>query len=344
MAMQVMHNYAVHALSLFDDTDDDEEEEEEYDEGEEQGEEGSSTAEQAGGGHEDGGEGTTQPAGQPLAEGEEEDEGLGEVAIQIGKEMEIEMEGRIASTGAGMHLVAADGDDGSDSQAGRRAAQMLGKEMGEEVRERQKDGPGDDTADSAAAIAAAAAAQFRRQRALRLWAVARAAVGSGAVRCLLLSGHRYSAVTATFARLFPADFDRAIPVFCHKQVDTLLGRLDRHHAALMRAEHQFARTGVRPMGRVGGRGCLARLLCRCRRSPRPSSRAASSPPTNTDKPGDDGVKDGGGGGDDDDDSGEVDDDEMKDLIEWHASQLEQLQRQVREARREVHEAGHTPSW
>lgn len=62
------------------------------------------------------------------------------------------------------------------------------------------------------------------------WALVREAVWSGEVADLVWS-RQYSVVTATFKRLFPDDFERAVPVIRYKEVDQLLMRLDEHLGA-----------------------------------------------------------------------------------------------------------------
>eukprot|EP00775_Hariotina_reticulata_P011017 gene11017-11171_t len=57
----------------------------------------------------------------------------------------------------------------------------------------------------------------------------------------------YSIVTSTFNRLFPKDFDRAIPVFNHKKVDLLLMDWEAAVAALEKAEMTRERTGREPL-------------------------------------------------------------------------------------------------
>eukprot|EP00798_Chlamydomonas_sp_ICE-L_P017208 gene17208-23528_t len=85
------------------------------------------------------------------------------------------------------------------------------------------------------------------------WALVRQAVFSGQVRALLLN-KRYSVVTATFKRLFPHDFDRAIPVIRHHHVDRLLSTLDSHMGDYERAKQSYQQSGKRPR-------CYWGLLC-----------------------------------------------------------------------------------
>jgi hypothetical protein len=78
----------------------------------------------------------------------------------------------------------------------------------------------------------------------------------------------YDVVSATFKRLFPQEFDRAIPVINHRGVDKLLLQWEAAVAALERAELKRRRTGREPL-RLTGRcgpllGCCAEsIACGC---------------------------------------------------------------------------------
>jgi len=78
----------------------------------------------------------------------------------------------------------------------------------------------------------------------------------------------YDIVSATFSRLFPDDFDRAIPVINHKQVDKLLLQWEAAVAALERAEFKKRRTGREPLRLTGPCGamfgcCAESIGCSC---------------------------------------------------------------------------------
>jgi len=59
------------------------------------------------------------------------------------------------------------------------------------------------------------------------WALVRRALDSGRLLRLPYDANNYSIVTSTFKRLFPRDFDCAIPVINHKEVDKLLMEVGR---------------------------------------------------------------------------------------------------------------------
>eukprot|EP00878_Enallax_costatus_P022072 GHUV01023404.1.p1 GENE.GHUV01023404.1~~GHUV01023404.1.p1 ORF type:complete len:906 (+),score=284.12 GHUV01023404.1:2758-5475(+) len=84
----------------------------------------------------------------------------------------------------------------------------------------------------------------------------------------LLELDSYSVVTATFKRLFPEDFDKAIPVINHRKVDLLLMQWEEAVAELERAEMKQLRTGMPPMkfkGRLGRLlSCCSTMGCGCR--------------------------------------------------------------------------------
>ncbi len=65
----------------------------------------------------------------------------------------------------------------------------------------------------------------------RGWALVKRAMRTGALQ-KLLDSDSYSVVTATFKRLFPDDFDRAVPVLNHKEVDMLLMKWETAVAAV----------------------------------------------------------------------------------------------------------------
>jgi hypothetical protein len=66
----------------------------------------------------------------------------------------------------------------------------------------------------------------------------------------------YDIVSATFSRLFPNDFDRAIPVISHREVDKLLVQWEAAVAALERAELRWQLTGREPRRLRGNCGPL----------------------------------------------------------------------------------------
>jgi hypothetical protein len=78
----------------------------------------------------------------------------------------------------------------------------------------------------------------------------RAALASGRLLRLPYDAKNYSIVTATFKRLFPRDYDGAIPVINHKEVDKLLMEWENAVARLERAVMTRARTGREPTKRV----------------------------------------------------------------------------------------------
>ncbi|KAF8073110.1 AAP5 [Scenedesmus sp. PABB004] len=103
-------------------------------------------------------------------------------------------------------------------------------------------------------------------RKLHGWELVRRAYRSGRLRQLPLL-ESYSIVTHTFKRLFPEDFDTAIPVINHKKVDMLLMAWEAAVAELERAELKRARTGRAPTrfrGRLGPLlSCCASAGCGC---------------------------------------------------------------------------------
>ncbi|GLC35608.1 hypothetical protein PLESTM_000342700 [Pleodorina starrii] len=82
------------------------------------------------------------------------------------------------------------------------------------------------------------------------WAFLRQAVWDGEV-AQLPKRSRYSVVSATFLRLFPDEFDRAIPVINFKEVDLLLMKVDRHMAQYEYAIKYEEETGKQLFGRIG---------------------------------------------------------------------------------------------
>lgn len=102
---------------------------------------------------------------------------------------------------------------------------------------------------------------------VRRWARVRWAYHSQELQHLR-TRESYDIVSATFSRLFPADFDRAIPVISHRGVDKLLIQWEQAVAALERAELKKLRTGREPV-RLGGTcgrlfGCCAETMgCSC---------------------------------------------------------------------------------
>ncbi|GLC55507.1 hypothetical protein PLESTB_000995000 [Pleodorina starrii] len=105
-------------------------------------------------------------------------------------------------------------------------------------------GGGDDSNSSTSGSASASGSGSRcpgaSAAAAARWAFVRAAVASGAVAALPRS-RRYCVVSATFSRLFPEDFDRAVPVVNHREVDQLLRRLDGHVAEYERVGQRLRR-------------------------------------------------------------------------------------------------------
>jgi hypothetical protein len=93
------------------------------------------------------------------------------------------------------------------------------------------------------------------------WEFVRQAVWDGRV-ALLPWRSRYSVVSAAFLRLFPEDFDRAIPVINFKEVDLLLMRADQHMAAY---EYVSAAGGGPEAGTRGSRVGWGRARGRVRR-------------------------------------------------------------------------------
>lgn len=78
----------------------------------------------------------------------------------------------------------------------------------------------------------------------------------------------YDVVSATFKRLFPDEFDRAIPVIKHRGVDKLLLQWEAAVAALERAELKKQRTGREPLRLTGACGpllgcCAESIGCGC---------------------------------------------------------------------------------
>lgn len=102
----------------------------------------------------------------------------------------------------------------------------------------------------------------------RGWALVRDALRDGRLMALLQDEDNYSVVTATFKRLFPRDFDKAIPVFNHRKVDGLLMQWEAAAAQLERAQLKQLRTGRPPtrfQGRIGQLfSCLSTAGCGCK--------------------------------------------------------------------------------
>lgn len=78
----------------------------------------------------------------------------------------------------------------------------------------------------------------------------------------------YDVVSATFKRLFPHEFDRAIPVINHRGVDKLLLQWEAAVGALERAEMKRRRTGREPLRLTGMCGpllgcCAESIACGC---------------------------------------------------------------------------------
>lgn len=97
---------------------------------------------------------------------------------------------------------------------------MPGQENRDEHDELKKDKKEPETEEQIAA---------RKARAAQHWDYVRAAVFDGRVVALLMNSKHYSVVTATFKRMFPEDFDRAIPVVNHRRIDELMFKLDNHY-------------------------------------------------------------------------------------------------------------------
>eukprot|EP00798_Chlamydomonas_sp_ICE-L_P013270 gene13270-19112_t len=115
----------------------------------------------------------------------------------------------------------------------------------------------------------------RRKVARGRWAFVRAAVRDGRVAALLLS-KEYSVISATFKRIFPVDFDRAIPVVRHYQYSVISATFNhifpvnfdraipvaRHYQfdgemmQWQKANMELNYTGTRPVGRVRFFGLL----------------------------------------------------------------------------------------
>ncbi|GIL51096.1 hypothetical protein Vafri_7150 [Volvox africanus] len=94
-----------------------------------------------------------------------------------------------------------------------------------------------------------------RAAVLARWEMVRQAVWSGRVAQLPWR-YRYSVVSATFLRLFPEEFDRAIQVINFKTVDLLLMQVDRHMAQYEYAIKYEEHTGKKLFGRVGFYGLV----------------------------------------------------------------------------------------
>jgi hypothetical protein len=90
---------------------------------------------------------------------------------------------------------------------------------------------------------------------VRGWARVRWAYRSRALQALP-KRESYDVVSATFSRLFPDDFDRAIPVISHREVDKLLIQWEAAVGLLERAELKRRRTGREPMRLLGSCGRL----------------------------------------------------------------------------------------
>ncbi|PNW73839.1 hypothetical protein CHLRE_13g574850v5 [Chlamydomonas reinhardtii] len=108
-----------------------------------------------------------------------------------------------------------------------------------------------DVSGSGRSQGSSAAAADASARALARWDFVREAILDGRVTELPYR-MRYSVVSATFARMFPDEFDRAIPVINHKEVDLLLMRADQHMA-----QYEYAKAwerhnaGKELIGRTG---------------------------------------------------------------------------------------------
>ncbi|KAG2438979.1 hypothetical protein HYH02_010771 [Chlamydomonas schloesseri] len=88
---------------------------------------------------------------------------------------------------------------------------------------------GSDASGSGRSRSSSQAAADASARARARWDFVREAIIDGRVAELPYR-MRYSVVSATFARMFPDEFDRAIPVINHKEVDLLLMQADNHMA------------------------------------------------------------------------------------------------------------------
>lgn len=100
----------------------------------------------------------------------------------------------------------------------------------------------------------------RQRTGAELWAIVRKAHTEERRLLAVLEDENYSVVTKTFKKLFPREFDKAIPVFNHRKVDQLLLQWEAAYADLQRAEQKQRRTGRGP---VRLKGKLGRLLCPC---------------------------------------------------------------------------------
>jgi hypothetical protein len=77
--------------------------------------------------------------------------------------------------------------------------------------------------------ATAPAATPPKRSGKQCWQLARVHLHDGSL-LTLPANPRYSVVSAFFKKLFPADFDRALPVLRHREVDELLAQWDWHMA------------------------------------------------------------------------------------------------------------------
>ncbi|GLI62080.1 hypothetical protein VaNZ11_004639 [Volvox africanus] len=159
--------------------------------------------------------------------------------------------GAAGGNGEGNQSGSGGGDDGATSDAAVSKADSGMKEdlvAGASVRRQQgvadAANPAELEGGKAASIGSPRAAVLARLE------VVRQAVWSGRVAQLPWR-YRYSVVSATFLRLFPEEFDRAIQVINFKTVDLLLMQVDRHMAQYEYAIKYEEQTGKKLFGRVG---------------------------------------------------------------------------------------------
>ncbi|EFJ49655.1 hypothetical protein VOLCADRAFT_104236 [Volvox carteri f. nagariensis] len=181
--------------------------------------------------------------------------------------LEIREEGQ-AGDAAGSEGVIQEGNHVAGS-AGASAAAGVGAGAGQDggrtvvdaaTSQRQEGSPPGDEVEANPVSQQPTERERLRAAALAGWEVVRQAVWDGRVAELPWR-YRYSVVSATFLRLFPEEFDRAIQVVNFKEVDLLLMEVDKHMAQYEYAIKYEEKTGKPLYGCLGFCGLVGE---RCR--------------------------------------------------------------------------------
>ncbi|GIM03101.1 hypothetical protein Vretimale_7897 [Volvox reticuliferus] len=180
------------------------------------------------------------------------DNGAGTRAVAEALELPEGRQGGRASGGDGESDCTGRGGDGgatSDAVVSKTDAGMA-EDLAADASVRREQGVTDDANAAEVETGKAASSGSNPAAVLARWEVVRQAVWSGRVAQLPWR-HRYSVVSATFLRLFPEEFDRAIQVINFKTVDLLLMQVDRHMAQYEYAVQYEEKTGKQLFGRDG---------------------------------------------------------------------------------------------